>query len=66
MQTWEVSLLESIVNVTIGYFVAVLSQIIIFPWFGIVISKSKNFKIGLWFTVVSIIRSYLIRRAFNG
>lgn len=66
MQSRKVSLIESIVNVAIGYFVAVISQILIFPLFNINIPISDNFKIGLWFTAISIIRSYSVRRLFNG
>lgn len=60
-----ISLTESAVNVLIGYFVACLSQIIIFPFFDIYISIEDNFLIGLWFTAISILRSYTVRRLFN-
>ena len=59
------SLLESFTNVVIGYLVAVGSQIIIFPLFGINIPIQDNFLIGLWFTIISIIRSYILRRIFT-
>jgi len=65
MQTKKFSLIESISNVVVGYLVAVGSQIIIFPFFGIHIPMRDNFIIGLWFTVVSVIRSYSLRRIFN-
>ena len=59
------SLLESLVNVAIGYLVAVGSQIAIFPFFDIHIPLGDNFLIGLWFTVISIARSYAVRRWFT-
>jgi len=59
------SLVESLVNVAIGYGVALLSQIIIFPFFGIHIPLLDNILIGFWFTVISIARSYVVRRWFN-
>lgn len=65
MQTKTHSLIESIINVLIGYGIAVASQIIIFPLFDIHIPLKDNFKIGLWFTVISIIRSYMVRRYFT-
>jgi len=65
MQNKTHSLIESILNVTVGYLVAVTSQIIIFPYFGIDIPMADNFIIGLWFTVISIARSYTIRRLFT-
>ena len=64
-QTKLQSMIESITNVAIGYLVALFSQIVIFPFYDINISMSDNLMIGLWFTVVSIARSYLIRRYFN-
>lgn len=59
------SLLESLVNVAIGYGIAILSQIIVFPWFGINIPLHDNLMIGGVFTIISIIRSYILRRLFN-
>ena len=59
------SLIESCVNIVIGYSVALLSQIAIFPLFGIYVPLSTNLWIGFWFTVVSLVRSYIIRRWFN-
>ena len=58
-------MIESISNVAIGYMVALASQLAIFPMFGIHIPLSDNIAIGAWFTVISIIRSYAVRRLFN-
>ena len=65
MQTKKYSAIESIVNVLIGYLVAVGSQMVIFPMFNIHIPTHQNFTMGLWFTLVSVIRSYILRRIFN-
>lgn len=59
------SFIESCANVAIGYIVALVSQLLIFPRFGINISIADNLQIGLWFTIISIIRSYILRRIFN-
>lgn len=64
-QTKLESLLESIVNILIGYGIALASQIIIFPLFGIIVPLTTNLWIGAWFTLISLIRSYIIRRWFN-
>lgn len=64
-QSRRMSLVESCANVAIGYGVAVLAQVAIFPVFGIHISLADNLQIGAFFTVVSIARSYAVRRAFN-
>jgi len=65
MQTKKNSLIESITNVAIGYFVALISQIAIFPLFNIDVTIKDNIFIGIWFTGISIARSYLIRRFFT-
>ena len=65
MQTRTQSFIETVLNVAIGYGVALASQILIFPMFYIHISLSDNLLIGLFFTVISIIRGYLVRRLFN-
>ena len=59
------SLTESGVNIVCGYIVALISQIMIFPLFDINVNLQTNIKIGLWFTVVSLVRSYVLRRLFN-
>jgi hypothetical protein len=59
------SLTEACLNVIIGYIIAVGSQLLIFPLFGIHASLSDNLLIGGAFTIVSLVRSYLLRRAFN-
>ncbi len=64
-QTRLESLIESLVNIIIGYGVAVVSQIAVFPFFGIQVSIVTNLWIGAWFTAISLIRSYVIRRWFN-
>ena len=59
------SLIESLMNIAIGYCVALGSQLVIFPLFDIHVSLMTNIWIGAWFTLVSLIRSYVIRRWFN-
>lgn len=64
-QTRLGSLIESVMNVVIGYVVAILSQLLIFPLFEIHVSLVVNLQIAAWFTAVSLVRSYVIRRWFN-
>jgi len=64
-QSKKHSIFESLTNVAVGYFVALASQLLIFPLFGIHIPLSQNIAIGMIFTVVSIFRSYILRRVFN-
>ena len=60
------SAIESVANVAVGYGVALLSQLAIFPMFGVHLPFSSNLAIGGWFTLISLVRSYVIRRWFNG
>lgn len=64
-QSRKHSILESLSNVALGYFIALAAQLMIFPLFGIYVSLQDNLLIGLLFTVVSIVRSYCLRRLFN-
>jgi hypothetical protein len=59
------SAFESIINVLIGYLVSVAANILILPLFGHDVTIADSFAIGLAFTAVSLIRSYVLRRAFN-
>ena len=65
MQSRRMSLIEALSNVVIGYGVAVLTQIAVFPLFGLQVSLSDNLLIGALFTLVSVARSYAVRRMFE-
>lgn len=58
------SLVESVLNVVVGYGVAVAAQVAIFPWFGVNLPLHDNMLIGVLFTGVSLVRSYALRRFF--
>lgn len=64
-QTRAMSLVEAIFNVFVGYGVAVTTQILVFPWFGLHATLGDTLAIGLIFTLVSIARSYCLRRLFE-
>jgi hypothetical protein len=65
-QSRLLSAVESAANVGVGFGVALLSQLAIFPLFHIDVPLSSNLAIGAWFTAISLVRSYVIRRWFNG
>jgi len=65
-QTRGWSLLEAVTNVLVGYGVAVSTQMLVFPLFGLHATLQENLLLGLVFTVVSLARSYVLRRAFEG
>ena len=64
-QSRRTSLIEAIANVAVGSGVAVTTQVLVFPVFGLEASLSENLAIGCIFTVVSIARSYALRRLFE-
>lgn len=59
------SLLESIINVVIGFWVALGVQVLAFPWFGLEASASQHLALSVIFTMASIARSYVLRRGFE-
>jgi hypothetical protein len=59
------SLVESVANVIVGYGVAVVTQILIFPVFGLQTTLGQNLAMGGVFTIVSLARSFLLRRLFE-
>lgn len=64
-QTKLGSFTEAWVNVGIGFGINFLGNIFILPAMGVPMAPSKAFSIGLVFTVISVVRSYGIRRLFN-
>ena len=64
-QSRRMSLIEAVANVVLGFLVALLAQIIVFPLFGLEVSLGENLALGGLFTIASIARSYILRRAFE-
>lgn len=65
MQPRWLSFVEAVTNIVVGYGLAVLTQIIVFPMFGLHASLGENLLMGSVFTLVSLSRSYALRRVFN-
>ena len=64
MQSRRGSLIEVFTNVVVGYALAVVTQIIVFPWFGLQPGLGDNLALGLVFTSISLLRGYALRRLF--
>lgn len=64
-QSRTLSLAEAGANVILGYVLAVLTQIVVFPWFGIEVALQEHLAIGLAFAGMSLLRGYLLRRLFE-
>lgn len=61
------SFMESLINVVIGFGINFVANLVILPLFGFAtLTLQDNFLIGLIYTVISVVRSYTIRRWFNG
>lgn len=59
------SWVEAWANVAIGYTINIGANALIFPLFGINIALTTNLGLGLVYTTISVIRSYVLRRVFN-
>lgn len=59
------SLAEAWANVLIGFGIQVTASGIVLPLLGVPITLMQNFKLGCIMTIVSICRSYFLRRVFN-
>jgi hypothetical protein len=66
MQSRRSSFIEAAMNTAIGYVISFIGQLLIYPAFGAHFSLLDNVYIGLLFMVLSLGRSYVIRRYFNG
>lgn len=59
------SVTEAIVNVIVGYGINMTANAMLFPLFGWHISLRQNIALGVFYTVISLVRSYCLRRTFN-
>lgn len=59
--------METVTNIVIGFFISWgVLELIVAPLYGIQTSAADGFWITTIFTVSSLIRQYVLRRAFNG
>ena len=64
-QSRRMSLIEAVTNVAAGYVLAVTTQILVFPRFGLNSSLCENLALGAVFVGISLLRSYALRRLFE-
>jgi hypothetical protein len=64
-QSRRLSLIEAMTNVVVGYALAVITQIVVFPWFELQVSLGDNLAIGAMFVTISLARSFVLRRLFE-
>lgn len=65
-QTKLGSFAESCANIAVGFSINFVANLVILPWFGYDVTTGDAFGMGLIFTVISLVRSYVLRRWFNG
>ena len=65
MQSKVGSLIETMTNIVIGFIISFLLNATLLPALGYNVTFSENLFIVIAFTVVSMIRSYILRRFFN-
>lgn len=59
------SLIEVSINIAIGFCINWVANLLILPLFGFNVTGSQAFNMGLIFTVISVARSYVVRRWFE-
>lgn len=59
------SFIEAWFNVAIGFAINFIANLTILPLIGFHISVGQNLFIGVLYTLISVVRSYTIRRWFN-
>ena len=64
-QTRLMSLVETLTNILVGFAVSLIAQLYIFSAYGVHLAFGDNLMITLFFTAISIIRSYCLRRVFE-
>ena len=65
MQSKRDSLIETLTNVGIGWFISFIAKMLVLPLFGYNINLTDGVLISIIFTIISIIRGYVVRRWFN-
>lgn len=66
-QTRLGSFVESWANIFVGFTINYFANLLILPIFGFTsLTPAKNFAIGVLYTVISLVRSFVLRRYFNG
>ena len=65
MQSRKASFAEALTNIAIGLTIGFISNITVLPLFGYDVNLFDATAISAIFTVISLVRSYIIRRVYN-
>ncbi len=58
-------MIETLTNVGIGWFISFIANMLVLPLFGYNINLTDGVLISIIFTIISIVRGYVVRRWFN-
>ena len=64
-QSRALSFIEAATNVVVGYVLAIATQLVVFPLFGLEAALGEHMAIGTAFVALSLARGYLLRRLFE-
>lgn len=64
-QSRRFSLIEACTSTAFGFIFSILAGMVVYPLFGHAFSLQQNLGIVLIFTLLSVVRSYVVRRVFN-
>jgi hypothetical protein len=64
-QSKSMSLLESGINIGVGFGISLGAQMVFLPMIGVPINHTQNFIFALIMTVISLARSFVLRRLFE-
>ena len=64
-QSKRASGIEVFTNVTCGYILAIGIQMVVFPWFNLHVNIMESAILAAFFTGISMLRGYIVRRIFN-
>lgn len=59
------SFIEAVSNTVIGFFISVTAQWMLFHLYGIKATVTQFVWLSIWMTVLSVVRSYVLRRMWN-
>ena len=65
MQTKRQSLIETLTSVFVGWLISFIANMLVLPLFGYNINLTDGVLISIIFTIISIVRGYMVRRWFN-
>ena len=65
MQSKRESMIETLTSVFVGWLISFIANMLVLPLFGYNINLTDGVLISIIFTIISIVRGYMVRRWFN-